>query len=310
MAVLLNNNGYGNQAWMEELPRLLPNDLPIYEYPDIPDKEDITYALVWDHPKGDLATYPNLKAVLSLGAGVEHLAEDNSLPDNLPIIRLVDPAVADDMAMHSLYWCMNFHRHYHIYQEQQIKKHWERYPCKPAEDFKVGILGLGNIGSVVGQKVGQNGYQTLGWDLSRKTIQDIETYHGLDQLTDFLENLDVLVNCLPLTSDTTNMIDGNFLSKMKQGSFLINISRGAIIKDQDLLSKLDEGHIAAAALDAFIEEPLPNDNPFWSHPKVHVTPHMSGATYARSAAKVLVNNINRLEKGKAAFPLYDRQKGF
>lgn len=308
MAILLNNNGYGNESWLKELPNHL-SDMPIYCYPDIPDKAEIKYALVWDHPKGDLLNYPNLEAILSLGAGVEHLVEDPDLPD-LPIVRLIDPAVANDMAMHALYWVISFHRHYYVYQGQQNSQHWQRYECKPVDEFSVGILGLGNIGTVVAQKIAKNGYDAYGWDLSDKTIPDVKTFAMQRQLKDFLSGIDVLINCLPLTSETEGMINMSFMKDMKAGSFLINISRGAILNEEDLMVQLDEGHLAGAALDATTLEPLPKTSPLWTHPNIHITPHMSGATYARSAARTLAENIKRLETGQLPTPLYDKVRGY
>ncbi len=308
MSILLNNNGYGSTAWADEIGTLLPG-FPVHIYPDIPDRNSIRYALVWDHPHGDLASYPNLRAILSLGAGVEHLTADPDLPD-LPIIRLSDPAVARDMGLHCLYWVLNFHRHYHRYTRQQKDRHWCRHDCPSPENFRVGIMGLGLIGTQVSKTIARNGYATSGWNLGEKQLPDISCHHGESELRQFLSGLDLLVNCLPLTSTTRDLIDRSVLEQLPRGSFLVNISRGAVINHTDLLTSLDAGHLAGAALDAFDEEPLPATSRLWIHEKVHVTPHMSGATYAASAAKIVAANINRLERGEQPFPLYDRLRGY
>ena len=308
MAILLNNNGYGNRPWQHELSQLMP-DQQIHIYPDIPDREAISYALVWDHPDGDLATYPNLRAILSLGAGVEHLTRDPDLPD-LPIIRLSDPTVAADMARHSLFWVLNFQRGYRQYHAQQDQKLWQRHDPLPAHDFAVAILGLGRIGRTVASLVQQAGFPVLGWDLSASSEAGIESYTGLTGLNKMLGKTRLLINCLPLTNDTEHLIDKAFLARLPNQAFLVNISRGAVVDSQAVVQALQSGQLAGAALDAFEQEPLAEDSLLWSVPNLHITPHMSGATYARSAAKVVAENIQRMEQGKAPFPLYDRAQGF
>ncbi|RED48567.1 2-hydroxyacid dehydrogenase [Aestuariispira insulae] len=308
MTILLNNNGYGNACWAREITQLLP-DMSVHVYPDIPDPMAIRYALVWDHPDGDLQRYPNLRAILSLGAGVEHLTRDPDLP-NVPVIRLADPAVARDMAHHSLYWVLNFHRHYHRYATQQPQKHWQRHQASAPADFQVGVLGLGQIGQTVARTIAGNGYAVSGWDLSEKHLPQIACHHGGDALAGFLTGLDLVINCLPLTPATAGMIDDDFLARLPEGAFLVNISRGGVIDHDALLGVLDRGYLAAAALDAFETEPLPETSPLWQHDGIHITPHMSGATYARSAARIVAENIHRLERGETPYPLYDRRRGF
>lgn len=309
MTILLNNHGYGNEQWRAELERLLP-DAEIQEYPEVHHPERVKYALVWNHPKGDLKRYPNLAAVLSLGAGTEHFVGDLELPD-VPIVRLVDPAVAHDMAVHSLFWVINFHRHYYLYAERQKIALWQRETCKPMNEFRVGVLGLGNIGARVAETIVNTGYSVLGWDTDNKSLSaKIDTYSGESELFAVLEKIDTLINCLPLTEKTRGMIDASLFGRMSAGSFLVNVSRGAVVNEKDMLAALDAGHLQAAALDAFTIEPLPQSSPIWRHERVHITPHMSGATYARSAAHVIVENIRRLDAGETAFPLFNRALGY
>lgn len=302
MAILFNNDGSRHGDWITELRSHLPGRV-IHEYPHIPDVDDIEYAIVWNHPKGDLARYPNLKAVLSTGAGTEQFDQDPDMP-KVPIIRLIDPAMADDMALYALYWTLHFQRHFETYRTQQDTAHWQRYPSSKAEDFHVCVLGLGAIGKVIARKIAMNGYKVTGWSRRAKSIKGVTCVAGDDALKPALKNADVLVNILPLTDATTGLLNRQKLVWLKRGACVINISRGPIIEDAALLGLLDTGHITAAALDVFNKEPLYERSSFWSHPDVHVTPHMSGATNPATAAPIIANSILTLESGKKPKHLY------
>ncbi|WP_051560155.1 2-hydroxyacid dehydrogenase [Marinobacterium jannaschii] len=306
MSILLNNNGYDNRSWLEALSRLMP-ERRIHIFPEIDDieaiRKEIEFAVVWDHPRGDLIRYPNLRAILLLGAGTEAIDQETQLPD-VPVVRLVDPEVLNDMALYALYWVMNFHRQYDRYREQQRDAHWQRHEICAPQDYRVTVLGLGMVGRTVASTLARNGYQLSGWDRFPQEIEDVHCFSGDTQLASAFADTDVLVNCLPLNAATQHFIDRHLLALMPQGSYLINVSRGAVINDQHLIEQLDNGHIAHAVLDAFASEPLPQANPFWHHSKVTVTPHMSGATYARSAARLVADNIQRIENGAQPFPLH------
>lgn len=304
MAILLNNGGFENQPWVDVWKKLLP-DMPVYIYPDIPNPSAIKYAAVWNHPKGDLQNYPNLKAILVLGAGMEAIDADPCLPD-VPIVRLVDPAVGDDMAQYVLYWVMHFQRGYERYRSQNLNKQWQRQPRILPADFKVSVLGLGLIGEKIATEVSKLGFAAQAWSRSEKNVEGVQCYSGEQGLDEILSNTNVLVNCLPLKPNTEELINKLLLDKLPKESYFINVSRGKVVNENDLLGALNSKQLAAAALDCFVEEPLPESSLFWQQPNVHITPHMSGATYAESAAKVVAENILRLERGKQAFPLYNR----
>ncbi|MQU68388.1 2-hydroxyacid dehydrogenase [Sinorhizobium meliloti] len=304
MAILLNNNGYDNESWRQELTRRLP-ELPVRVFGELVHPADIRYAMVWNHPAGDLCRYPNLRAIFSLGAGGEHFMGDDSLPE-VPIVLLADPAVARDMAAHALYWVATFHRRYEDYRRQQSQKIWDRKKIGPAENFRVGIVGLGRIGTEVARRISDFGYDVSGWDRAERQVENVECYCGPQSLTDFLEINDVIINCLSLSPKTKHLLSYRVFSSMKPGSYFVSISRGAVVDDEALLDALDRGHLAGAALDVFAHEPLPRDHPYWSHSKVNVTPHMSGATFASSAAAVVAENVRKLERGDPVQPLFDR----
>ena len=307
MAILLNNSGSDNSQWQAALAELLP-DMPVYTYPDIPNTDSIQYALVWNHPQGDLQQYKNLRCILSLAAGMEHLMNDANLPD-VPMVSLGDPAMSRDMANYALYWVMDIHRNYDHYRDQQQQQNWQRIDTEMTSEFSVLVLGLGRIATLVSQTIQQAGYRVKAWDFKNKQAEGIDTFAGNEALSALLPEADVVVSCLALNDRSEQLIDNKFLSKMSDHASIINISRGAIIDEAALMTALNRGHLQRAVMDVFAVEPLPTGHELWSHPKVRVTPHMSGPTYARSAARVIVDNIKRMENGQNPEPIFDRSRG-
>jgi glyoxylate/hydroxypyruvate reductase A len=308
MAILLNNGEFDNQQWLDAFAEHLPNET-IHVYPNIPDKNTIEYAAVWNHPVGDLATYPNLKAILILGAGADFLLKDNHLP-NIPIVRLIDDNVVRDMAQYCWYWVTHFYRHFDTYRTNQELNHWQRITYPTIENFKVGMIGLGAIGKKVGLTLADAGYNVSAWVQSAREVEDITLYIGEDEFESFMGELDVLINVLPLNQTTSNFLNYKRLSLLPKGAKVINISRGAVIDEVAIKCLLDDNHLGGAVLDVFTKEPLPADSWHWHHPKVNVTPHASGQTFARSAIKSLVANIKRIEKGEQPFPIFIPERGY
>lgn len=302
MSILLNNSSGDNRSWAEALGTYLP-ELEIQIYPDISDANAIEYAVVWEHPHGDLLNYPNLKAVLMLGAGMDHIDKEPILPDAL-IVRLVDPTVGDEMSQYVLYWVMHFQRNYEGYRQQAKTQSWQQHMTPLSRHCRVSVLGAGAIGSFVSARLAANGFCAQSWSRSAKEIDNVQSFHGDDGLEAVLASTDILVNCLPLTRSTQHFLDFKKLSVLPQGASFINISRGAVVDDNALIALLDSGHIANAALDTFAIEPLPKESEYWARKNVFVTPHMSGSTYPTLTCEVIANNIKRMEKGEQPFPIY------
>jgi len=302
MATLLNNDGQRHPDWIRALKVHLP-DTVIYEYPEVPSPEAISYALVWNHPKGDLCRYPNLKAVLSLGAGTEHFDMDPHLPE-APIIRLVDRAMAEDMALYALYWSLHFQRQMGLYQIQHTQKTWQRHTPPITADYKICVLGLGAIGAIVAKRLSDTGFSVAGWARTTKSIDGVESFTENSALHDALSVSDILVNCLPLTPQTRRFLNHDRLAFMKPASRLINIGRGPTIDMAALLDHLDSGHIKTAVLDVFEHEPLPKNSILWNHADIIITPHISGATNPFTAARVLAETIHSLERGEIPPHIY------
>ncbi len=311
MAILLNNNGYGNEHWQKHLQQQLPS-MSLQLYPKISDVESVHYALVWNHPKRDLLNYPNLRAVFSLGAGMEHLLLDDNLP-NVPLVPLLDPVVAEDMANYGLYWVTHFHRRFADYKQQQNQEIWQRLEIKLISEFKVTILGLGRIAQKLAETIQYAGYQVEAWDFKTKDfppepMNKIKTHAGIGQLYNAIRDRDVVINCLPMNDKTKGLINADFLSQLSTQTSLVNISRGGVVDESDLLDSLNHDAIKHAVLDVVNLEPLTANHPFWNHPKVTITPHISGSTYASSGAKVIVKNILLMENGEMPEGIYDMQR--
>ena len=312
MALLISVSEFweDEKVWRQWVQSELP-EIDVRVYPDVGNENEIEYAVVWKHPHGILKRYPNLKAILSLGAGVDHILSDPDLPKDLPIVRLVDVKLTHEMCFHALHWVLHFHSDHFLYMKQQKDKKWQQQGSIQPEDSSVGIMGLGNIGKGIGDSLLAQGFKVLGWGANQKSsLGDIKYFFGDDQLGDFLGKTNILINVLPLTEGTTNILRKKELQRLPRGAFIINMGRGGIINEADLLSLLDEGHITAAAMDVFEQEPLPVNSPLWSNPSVYITPHIAGQSNPQSSAKTIAANIRRIEDGEMPFPIYDMTKGY
>ena len=312
MALLISVSEFweDEKVWHQWVQSELP-EIDVRVYPDVGNENEIEYAVVWKHPHGILKRYPNLKVILSLGAGVDHILSDPDLPKDLPIVRLVDVKLTHEMCFHALHWVLHFHSDHYLYMKQQIDRKWQQQSSIQPEDRTVGIMGLGNIGRGIGESLIDQGFKVLGWGANQKSsLGDIKYFFGKEQLSDFLVKTNILINVLPFSKDTKNMLRKDELKFLPRGSFIINMGRGGIINEADLLSLLDENHITAAALDVFEQEPLPTQNPLWNHPSVYITPHIAGQSNPKSSAKTIAENIRRIEDGKMPFPIYNITKGY
>jgi glyoxylate/hydroxypyruvate reductase len=274
------------------------------------DKADIEVALAWKPASGLLASFPNLKLIVSLGMGVDHLLSDDKLPAGVPITRIMDDGLIGQMSEYALYWALRHHRDIDKYAASQRGKQWK------VEDFvdtihrRIGILGLGTIGQDTAKKFVALGFPTAGWSRTAKSLPGIKTFHGADGFTRLLTESDILVNVLPLTRETRGILDAKAFAALPKGAYVINMARGGHVVDEALLAALDSGHLSGAALDVFNQEPLPAEHPYWTHPKVHVTPHIAGATNPRTASPGVIENIKRLRSGGELMHCIDPKTGY
>jgi glyoxylate/hydroxypyruvate reductase A len=285
-------------------------DIDFRVWPDIGKPEDVRYTLVWKPPVGFHKQFPNLHAILSLGAGVDALMSDPDLPKGVPIARLVDAGFGWQMAEYACYGALHFYRRMHEYAELQAKGEWQQLSPTPKEECVVGVMGLGVLGLEAVQKLRALGFPVIGWSKSTKQIEGVECYSGDQQRDAFLSRTRVLVNFLPLTPETEGLINASLLARLPKGACLINVARGKHVVEADLLNALNSGHIAGALLDVFAEEPLRADHPFWHHPRVVVTPHVAGVTMADEAAAQVIDNLRRLERGEVPVNVVNPSRGY
>jgi glyoxylate/hydroxypyruvate reductase A len=257
-----------------------------------------------------LAAIPGLEVVFSINAGVDALLREDVLPATLPLVRLVDPAMTAAMTEYVLGAVLACHRHLPLYSAQQRQSIWRQLPEKLAQTRPVGILGLGELGQSAAARLTANGFPTQGWSRSRHDIAGVMCRSGRDGLDSVLRSSEILVNVLPLTPDTDGLLDRLALAKLPRGAWLINVGRGRHIVETDLLAALDEGGLAGAVLDVFEVEPLPPGHPFWSHPRILLTPHVSAPTSVETAARVIAGNLLGYEAGEPLRNVVDRTAGY
>lgn len=296
-------------AWADRLQAQLPA-LEVRVWPDTGDVAEIDYALVWKPKPGLLAGLPNLRLILSLGMGVDHIFIDPDLPTGVPVARIVDPNMAGQMSEWVLLAVLREHRQAALYGAQQRAHAWEQHPIPDTEMTTIGVMGLGELGADAATKLAMIGFPVVGWSRSAKTIDGVECYDGAEGLRAFLARSQYLVCLLPLTPETEGIIDAELLSALPQGAHVINSARGGHVVEEDLLAAIDRGHISGATLDVFRSEPLPTDHAFWDHPKIHVFPHMSALTNPRTAADQVAENIRRCEAGEPILNQVDPKKGY
>lgn len=309
MALLFKSDFERGDAWLRAFAEQAPG-LEIRLWPEVGRPEDIDYALVWGAPEGMLARLPNLKAIFSIGAGVDHLARDPELPADVPLVRMVEDGLTAGMTEFVVMSVLMHHRFMLDYARQQRETLWREIPQIAAEDRRVGILGLGVLGQAAAEALKPFGFPLAGWSRSPKQLAGIESFHGAEGLPRLLARSDILVNLLPHTPATERILEATAFAALPRGAALISVGRGATVDESALLEALESGQIGAATLDVFHREPLPPEHPFWRHPRVIVTPHAAAMTMPKTATRAVVENIRRLEQGLAPHNLVDLSRGY
>ncbi|TAG84167.1 MAG: glyoxylate/hydroxypyruvate reductase A, partial [Betaproteobacteria bacterium] len=248
-------------AIIAELRTLKPNWL----YEAWPNSIGASYAIVWKPPKELFERNPQLKGAINYGAGVDAILSMDSVPSGIPIIRLEDAGMAQQMAEYALYGVIHHHRHMQVYAAQQRERVWMQHEDRTnLQRPVVGVMGLGEMGGHVAKTIAAFGYDVRGWSKSKRAIDGVKSFAGSDLLNEFLSGTNVLVCMLPLTDETRGVINAQTLAALPRGSFLVNAGRGAHMIEADVLAALNSGQLAGALLDVFATEPLPDDNPLWS----------------------------------------------
>ena len=268
------------------------------------------YAVLWNPAPGLLAQLGEVKAIFLMGAGVDAVLKFGEALPRVPLVRLGDAGMGVQMAEYVAHAVLRYFRRFDEYEQQARHGAWNPLPQYPKETFTIGVMGLGRLGMPVVEAMRHFGFPVRGWSRSPKDIPGVPTYAGMEQLDDFLHGTRVLVCLLPLTADTTNLLDRHRLGKLAPGAYLINVSRGAILAEPDLMTLIRSGHIAGATLDVFRHEPLPAPHPFWNEPRIALTPHISALTMRTGAVRQIADKIGALEDGQRVDDLVDRQLGY
>jgi glyoxylate/hydroxypyruvate reductase A len=311
MAVLLATDFDADELgrWTALLRAALPHETLVTDRTTVEDSA-IDIALVANPPRGALAGLPRLALVQSLWAGVDKLLADPTVPADVPLARMVDPAMNVAMAETALWAVLHVHRDFAEYALQQRDGQWRQHPQRRADEVPVAVLGLGQMGGTVARRLADNGYPVTGWSTRRTVQPGITMCTGDAALATLLGQAQVVVNLLPLTPATHGLFDAARLAQMRPGASLVNLARGAHVVEADLLAALDSGHLRHAVLDVFRAEPLAPGHPCWSHPRVTVLPHVAAQTDPRSAVAVVAANVRALRSGDTPAHLVDRRRGY
>ncbi len=295
-------------AWLVELQRAMP-DARWHLHVPTQNAGRIVAAVVANPPPGSLQGLPRLRLIQSLWAGVDRLLDDPSLPE-VPLARMVDPAMSAAMAETALWATLSLHRRFFDYAQQQRDRHWYPLPQRRADEIEVAVLGMGQMGRTCARRLLETGYRVTGWNLHGGAIAGMALEHGLEALWPLLARSDIVINLLPLTAQTADLLDRRFFAAMRRGAALVNLARGGHLVEADLVQALDSGKLDRAVLDVFRQEPLVTDHPFWCHPRVTVLPHSAAATDMRSAASIVAQNLQALRDGRPISHLVQRKRGY
>lgn len=308
MSVALIFNQKPTEEWQRNLQELFP-DTKVEVYPNISNPEDVEFIATWKPHKNYVAEFPNLKVVQSVGAGIDHLLH-TKIPDSIKVTRIVDPALKQEMFEHVLACVMTSMKNLLTYYKDQVRKEWKPTIYQNIKETTITILGLGEIGKLVAEQFVALGFQVKGWSNSPKNINGVESFSGKEGLNAAISKTNFIVNILPLTDDTEGILNKDFFKECSDHTVLVNVGRGAHLVEKDLLIAIEEKQIKEAYLDVFVEEPLPENHPFWTNENVYVTPHIASVTNATTALKQVADNYNRMKNNETLLNEVSLERGY
>ena len=274
-----------------------------------PGAQPADYAVVWAPPQDFLDAQPRLKGIFNIGAGVDALMQLR-LPAGVPVVRLDDAGMSVQMAEYVCHAVIRYFRELDLYAEEATQASWAFRRPRVRADFRVGVMGLGVLGQRVARALRGFEFPVQGWSRTPRQVEGITCHAGADGMGAFLAGSQVLVNLLPLTPDTENILNRDTLAQLRPGAYVINVARGAHLVEADLLALLDSGHLAGATLDVFRTEPLPADHPFWRHRRITVTPHTSARTLRDESIAQIAGKIRALARGEPITGVVDPARGY
>lgn len=308
MTVLYKANMVRGAEWATFFTARAPH-LPFRLWPDIGDPADVRYLVAWVPPDDIATTFPNLELVFSVGAGVDQF-EATKLPAHIPLVRMLEPGIAETMVEYVTMAVLGLHRDLLQFIHQQKAQAWREIRITPAKRRRVGVMGLGQLGQTVLERLKAFEFPLLGWNRSPREIAGVACYAGTDTLPNFLAQSDILVCLLPLTDETRGILNADLFARLPRGAGLVNVGRGPHLIEADFLAALDSGALSGAVLDVTDPEPLPAGHPFWSHPRILLTPHNASMTSPDTAVDFVLDVIARHRRGEELPGRVDRTRGY
>ena len=295
--------------WVERLAALMPGrDVRSLRKVAVPGS--VRYLVVWRPRPGDIAKFANVRAVISIGAGIDHVLADPDLPPGLPIIRTTGRDLTQRMREYVALHVLRHHRDMPRQLQAQRERDWHAIVVPVAPNRVVGVMGLGNLGAAAARTLADLGFATRGWSRRGGVVPGVETFAGYEEFAGFLSGCEILVNLLPLTDATRGILDADLFDRLAPGACVVNCARGAHLVEEDLLAALATGQIRQATLDVFRQEPLPGDHPFWHHPAITVTPHVAAQIDPATGARLIADNIETFDATGTCDDLADAARGY
>ena len=309
MRILLHRADGVTEPWISAFKAALPQaDIVLWQ--EGAALAPCDYAVVWTPPAALLEHLSSVKAIFITGAGVDATLKFGEALPKVPLIRLADAGMGVQMAEYVVHSVLRYFRRFDEYEKQARRGLWKPLPRHQKEDFAIGVMGMGVLGTRVLESLAPFGFPLRGWSRNARNVAGISCFAGADGLEEFLRGTRVLVCMLPLTPETSNLLDRAHLSLLPEGAYLINVARGAHVAEPDLLTLIRSGRIAGATLDVFRNEPLPGPHPFWDEPRITLTPHIAARTLPFESAAQIADKINALERGEPVADIVDRTRGY